>query len=249
MARVSAPKADDQLVTFTWRNRSRELGTITIPPGYTEQTRASGESVRTTLKYKDGSYIVLRFGGVSTQPLFGEPDHQISEERTLSQLVIREGKVRNTKLFWREQNSYGVLPSTDTGFTNVPRDRFWLFMEALRSFRTPEQRRVPTTVLNPASPETIQIDMALQSQSLSGIITGPSGEPASDVLIERVDKGYRKRFEAIMTDAAGHFSFAGSTAGIHFLKLSKPGFDTILLKVSVDENATSNLEIDLRLSH
>jgi hypothetical protein len=139
MARVSAAKADDQLVTFRWKNKSRELGTIAVPSGYKEETRASGESVRTTLKYEDGSYIVLHVGGVIKQPLFSEPDHQISEQRTLSQLVIREGKVRNTKLFWREQNSYGVSPATDTGFTNVPRDRFWLFMEALRSFRTAKQ--------------------------------------------------------------------------------------------------------------
>ncbi len=124
-----------QLTEYVWRSKNRQLGRILVPPGFTEETKAYTEGVRTTLTYPDGSYIVLHVGAMIKLPFFTEPQHKISGWRKLSNQVVREGKVRDTELFWREENSYGVWPSTNLGFTNVPRSRVKIFENALASFK------------------------------------------------------------------------------------------------------------------
>jgi len=110
-------------------------------------------------------------------------------------------------------------------------------------------QRVPASFNYPQSQETIQVDAEIKSRSLSGVVTDPSGAGASKVLVERVRPGWGKRISAVFSDTDGHFAFAGVGSGTHFLRVSKPGFNTMLLKVRVSAKTKSTLRIDLKLSH
>src|SRR5262245_21090545 len=112
-----------------------------------------------------------------------------------------------------------------------------------------EKQRAPENFSYPPSAEIVQINKVVKSKSLSGAITDPSGAAASDVLVEKLEDNWGKRVEAILTDSKGYFAFTESAPGIYFLKLSKPGFDSTLLKVEVTtKKANSKLKIKLRLS-
>jgi hypothetical protein len=141
-ATVYSPGIDRQegsakvlLVEYVWRNKNQQLGKLLVPPGYSEDTKSYTEGVRTTLTYPDGSYLILHVGGMIKLPFFSEPEHEVSKWRKLANRVVREGKVRNTELLWREDNSYGVWPPNNLGFTNVPRSRVKIFEDALASFK------------------------------------------------------------------------------------------------------------------
>lgn len=116
------------------KNDKQRIAIIKVPAGSKEETKSYVEGVQTVLTYPDGSYIILHIGGMIKLPFFTEPAHQVCEQRQLTNRMIRSGKVRDTELFWREENSIGVWPPTNIGFTNVPRHRLRVFEKALRSF-------------------------------------------------------------------------------------------------------------------
>jgi hypothetical protein len=111
-----------------------------------------------------------------------------------------------------------------------------------------ERQKVPDDFGYPES-MTYQFEDVIRSKSISGIITYTSGDAASDVLVEILEEDWGKRIEAILTDSKGHFAFAGNTPGVYFLKISKPGFNSMLLKIEVTtKRARPGLKIGLLLS-
>lgn len=124
----------DELVAFNLKQKNKSIATIQVPAGYKEETYSYVEGVRTTLTYPDGSYIILHVGGMIKLPFFTEPEHVVSKRQNLPNRIVRYGKVHNTNLLWREENSVGVWPPTNIGFTNVPKERRALFVRALRTF-------------------------------------------------------------------------------------------------------------------
>lgn len=110
-------------------------------------------------------------------------------------------------------------------------------------------QRVPDSFDYPQSQETIRVDTEMRSRALSGVVVDPSGSKASKVLVERVAPGWGKRITAVLTDSKGQFAFVRITPGTHFLRFSKPGFNTMLLKVKVSPKLRSRLLIELKLSH
>lgn len=132
---VAQNSKKDELVNFAvLKNKKQRIATINVPAGYKEETMSYVEGVKTVLTYPDGSYIILHVGGMIKLPFFTEPEHEVCERRQLPNRMTRSGKVRNAELFWREENSIGVWPPTNIGFTNVPKDRLELFEKSLRSF-------------------------------------------------------------------------------------------------------------------
>src|SRR5262245_37551526 len=120
---------------------------------------------------------------------------------------------------------------------------------SLRPAQAQEKQRVPEDFNYPESPQIIQVDKVIKSKSLSGIITDSVGAAVSDVLVEKLEDNWGKRVEAILTDSKGYFAFIGAKPGLYFLKISKPGFDSMLLKVEVTtRKASSRLKIALALS-
>ena len=108
---------------------------------------------------------------------------------------------------------------------------------------------VPRSFKYPESQETIRIDAKIESRLLSGIVRDPNGAGSSKVLIERVEPGWGKRLGAVFSNTNGHFAFTRVRSGTHFLRISKPGFNTMLLKVRVSTKIKSTLQIELKLSN
>ena len=115
--------------------------------------------------------------------------------------------------------------------------------------RNQRGQKVPAGFKYPQSQETIQVDAEIESRSLSGVVIDPSGSGHSKVLVERLRHGWRNRISAVFTNADGQFTFAGVHSGIYFLRVSKPGFNTMLLKVRVTAKTKSTVRIDLKLSN
>jgi hypothetical protein len=143
-------------------------------------------------------------------------------------------KHSNMNTTWRRLMA-GLLISVVVPFLGVARNQ--------------GRQKVPAGFNYPQSQETIQVEAEIKSRSLSGLVTDPSGAVASRVLLEKVRPGWGKRISAVFSDTDGHFGFAGAGPGTHFLRVSKPGFNTMLLKVKVSAKARSTLRIDLKLSN
>ena len=110
-------------------------------------------------------------------------------------------------------------------------------------------QKVPADFAYPPSQETVQIDAGIKSRSLSGVVVDPSGAATSKVLVERLEPGWGKRIGAVFSDTDGRFTFPGLRSGTHFLRVSMPGFNTMLLKVKVTAKTRSTLRIDLHVSN
>jgi hypothetical protein len=92
-------------------------------------------------------------------------------------------------------------------------------------------------------------DEVIKSKSLSGTISYPGGAGMPDALVEKLEDNWGRRVEAILTDSKGYFKFTGSAPGIYFLKVSKPGFDSVRFKVEVTtKKSSARLKIVLSLS-
>jgi hypothetical protein len=85
---------------------------------------------------------------------------------------------------------------------------------------------------------------------LAGRVSDPNGAGLDKVLVERLGCGWGKRLEATFTNPHGHFSFRSRLKGMQYLRLSKPGFNTALIRVQLrKKNAPPNLDVNLSLSH
>jgi len=110
-------------------------------------------------------------------------------------------------------------------------------------------KRAPENFKYPESPNIFQVDKVIKSKSLSGTISYPGGAGMPDALVEKLESNWGRRVEAILTDSKGYFIFTGVAPEIYFLKVSKPGFDSVRFKVEVTtKKSSSRLKIVLSLS-
>lgn len=100
----------------------------------------------------------------------------------------------------------------------------------------------------PESPETIKDETPYEAESLAGRISDPTGAGLEKALVERLSSGWRKRIDATFADSEGSFSFSRYSGKTQFLKISKPGFNTLLVKVKIKDNVKSPLSIKLGVS-
>ena len=100
-----------------------------------------------------------------------------------------------------------------------------------------------------SSQETIQIHEVIESKSLSGIVFGPNDKPLAEALVERITPNQEKQIESVVTGPQGDFNFKRPATGVHFLRVSKAGFNVLLMKVMVTSKAPTNLEVSLGLRH
>ena len=105
-----------------------------------------------------------------------------------------------------------------------------------------QRRTVPKEFSYPEASETVQI--ALTAKSLSGSVS-IHGEALADALVERVDKSWERRIDAAFTDAAGRFQLSSLTDGKYFLKISKSGYCTLRVKVTLKRKAKSVMDLEL----
>ena len=100
----------------------------------------------------------------------------------------------------------------------------------------------------PESPEIIKDETPHEAMALAGRISDHTGAGLERALVEHLSSGWKKRIDATFTDSEGSFSFSQYSGTTQFLKISKPGFNTLLIKVKIKEELKTQLNIKLALS-
>jgi hypothetical protein len=96
--------------------------------------------------------------------------------------------------------------------------------------------------------DAIKIQKPLHASSLSGIVVDRTGSEIPGVLVERLSLDGNSAQEGIVTDAKGIFIFSQITKGRHSLKLSKPGWSTMYIRVVIDKKAKGKLELAMSIA-
>jgi hypothetical protein len=112
-----------------------------------------------------------------------------------------------------------------------------------------ETQQVAQDFSYPESPETTRDEIPYKANSLAGRVVDPTGAGLEKALVERLNSGWKKRINATFTDSQGSFSFSQHSGKMQFLKISKPGFNTLLVKVAIKKNLNSQLNLKLGVSH
>ena len=89
---------------FVWAHGDRLIGRLNVPKGFMTETYDYREGIVTTLRYADGSFIVLQAGGMYRVPLFQDKEHRLVSSKELSAKTVRIGRFVDTSLCWREDN-------------------------------------------------------------------------------------------------------------------------------------------------
>jgi hypothetical protein len=111
-----------------------------------------------------------------------------------------------------------------------------------------EGRIPPKDFTYPPSRTVVVVPDHFVVDSLDGTVVDPTGSAMRDVLVEIVKGDRNTRVDARLTSKEGMFAFVKIRAGKHTLRLSKPGFDTLIVTVLVKKGAKDNLRIQLELS-
>jgi hypothetical protein len=111
-----------------------------------------------------------------------------------------------------------------------------------------EAQQVAKDFSYPESPETIKVETPYEAESLAGRISDPTGVGLERALVECLSSGWKKRIDATFTGSEGSFSFSRCSGKTQFLRISKSGFNTLLVKVKIKENQKSPLNIKLGVS-
>ena len=115
--------------------------------------------------------------------------------------------------------------------------------------RNHNQSKVPKDFRYPESQETVQVRVPIESKSLAGRVVDSASFGLEKVLVERLSAGWRRRQNAMFTDSEGAFVFRKQGIGRYYLRLSKPGFKTLLVRVLVTNKSQSSLRLVLGVSH
>jgi len=86
---------------------------------------------------------------------------------------------------------------------------------------------------------SVQYERVFQSRSFSGTISVGSiknnAPKANGVLVEDMSEGWKTVIASTVTDESGHFSFAPTSKGVHYLRLSAKGFRITRMKVRISK--------------
>ena len=101
---------------------------------------------------------------------------------------------------------------------------------------------------NSRAQEQVRLARPIIAGSLSGIVIDSGGFPIPDALVGRVGQTWERTIDERKTRADGRFSFAKTANGSYFLKVSKSGFNTLLVKVITTNKSTAKLKLSLLVS-
>lgn len=123
-----------------------------------------------------------------------------------------------------------------------------LTLFALTGWTQEVGRVAPADLSYPQSPENVYIESPFVSRELGGTIKDQDGMGMTDVLVEIISPTNGKRTRAILTTSEGVFSFGRKKSATYTLRISRPGFNTTILKVKITKKRTSKLSIRLHPS-
>jgi hypothetical protein len=91
---------------------------------------------------------------------------------------------------------------------------------------------------------TLEQTGEIEAQVLAGKILDAAQKPISGVLVEQLSTD-GKRVEAVVTDAKGRFVMKPRTPWVYVVRASKPGFDSLLVKVRISKYGKRELALTL----
>jgi hypothetical protein len=131
--------------TFTWSWGTSVLGELEVPSGFTADTWNYKEGILTTLKYRDGSSIVLQKGFMYRIPMFQDSEYILDTSEKESDKTVRRGHYKGKAEVWGEVDYRSPMKAPDPsilgavgpnlGYEHVPRKLEREFASALLSFR------------------------------------------------------------------------------------------------------------------
>jgi hypothetical protein len=110
---------------------------------------------------------------------------------------------------------------------------------------------VPVGFSYPDTPQSIEFVQPFLTKSLSGRVqlhalrSGSVDMPVQKAIVERMSADWSTRLEATFSNSKGDFSFSGSLKGTNYLRVSKPGYATLKLKVIVTKRAPAKLDLPM----
>ena len=109
---------------------------------------------------------------------------------------------------------------------------------------------VPDDFHYPDSPTIIEYEEMQIAPCLCGVIKNVALDELEDVLIELINAQTSQRIKATLSTATGQFylDHTETGKGPFLLKLSKPGYNTVLLRVLLDLGGHKKLIITLPFS-
>jgi hypothetical protein len=126
----------------------------------------------------------------------------------------------------------------------------FLFISVSHSVNAGQDKpdQIPKDFAYPEPPSKTELKTPIKARSLSGKVADSAGFPIPKVLVERVSSDWKERLDATFTDSEGTFVLPNVPMGKHFLKLSKPGFNTLLIRVITTRKSKAELELHLIVS-
>lgn len=103
------------------------------------------------------------------------------------------------------------------------------------------RKEVPVGFSYPQSPDTIEIERPFSARSLHGIISDSNKTVLEDALVERLEARSGRRVYAVFTDSNGAFAIPSGPGNVQSLKISKAGYNTLLIKVVIKKSGKSQL--------
>lgn len=99
------------------------------------------------------------------------------------------------------------------------------------------------------SQETLEIRKPFVVGRLAGVVVSPSGPVIPGVTVELIDRKERCK-SVVLTDEDGNFDFGTVKPGSYGVRISKPGFNTVIAKkVKVSLRSKERLKLELPLSN
>jgi hypothetical protein len=149
---------------------------------------------------------------------------------------------------WQQHKDQAIDTTTMTQFVAKCLVLFVVAFSTFAETGKPNHSRAPKGFHYSESQETIQVDVPFESSSLAGVAVADTGAGLDKVLVECLDPGWGRRRSARFTNPEGAFRFGKQGTGTHYLRLSKPGFKTLLVKVLIVKKAPSQLRLELRVT-
>ncbi len=99
------------------------------------------------------------------------------------------------------------------------------------------------------SQETVEIRRPFLVGRLAGVVVSPSGPIIPGATVELIDAKERCQ-SVVLTDEDGNFDFGTVKPGSYGMRISKPGFNTVVAKkVKVSPRSKERLKLELPLSN
>ena len=102
-----------------------------------------------------------------------------------------------------------------------------------------------------AQQQTVEIATPFKAQTLAGTVrAGAEDTGIQGVSVQECSEEWKAVVDSSMTDIDGHFAFrTSSQQGMHYLRLSAPGFDPMLIRVLIGSSGGTEFSVHMKVAN